>query len=285
MIIWDASKAIRRSWRQNASISLKGEDCGLVVGSMQDLSDVLHRAKDGNINVIISEYSSDMEINADKFNRYYKRTQEELIRDYINNKSALCALMKFSGVNVYDNFELNNYMTCKCILHRSNESAVVFSEFEDFYCLETEKVKINANTKTDAFINTVFSALYGTYFFDKVATVRKSTLLKAVPELSRKSITFDEFFLLVINGNLNFKQKQKIAEIMERAEANYKVLKFVSSEEEQSFLSGRIFVKERNKTKFKILNKRFGFKFSDEFIDDLFAEVNRLWMVSEGKCL
>ncbi len=272
MIVWDASKTIRRSWRQNPSVTLKGEDCGLIVGSIYELFTILQKATDG-LSVILSEYDTNIDVDPERFNRYYPRTSNELVNNYIFSKIMLTELLKALNVRVYNSKDLNNFITCKCLLETIKEPTTIISEFAEFACFASDSVQVQV---LDPAMNPIFFAIFGTYFFDKVYSGRKSTLTKDTPDLFTKKLTPDEFFPLIINGNLNSKQKEKILAVRDKIETNYTVLTRVGTEERNVFNLLDLQKSERNKTKFKLLNIKYGYKFADDFIDSLFAEVNRI---------
>lgn len=283
MLIWDASKTVRRSWRQNSSVTLKGDDCGLVVGTIYELSNILQSCQPQRVAVILSEYETNINVDPKRFNRYYERTEAELINSYIFNKVILRQLLAALRVLVYDSNDLNNYNTCKCLIGTVNEPIHVISEFEEFACFKSDKVSVELKCEQERVGTRVLFSLYGTYFLDKVVGIRKATLLKNDANLFREDLTMEEFFSLIINGNLNSKQKDKILQARDQIETNYRLLTTVTPEELDLFALLDEQKCERNKTRFKLLNLKFGYNFPVDFIDSLFAEVNRVGMVVNGR--
>lgn len=284
MIVWDASKVIRRSWRQNASLTTKGEDCGLVIGSVHEFYNILLQSNDIDFFVIMSEYCSDIKVESERFNRFYTRTQVDLINNYIKSKKQLANLLTCLGASVYYSADLNNYLTCKCLLQVLNpKSAIIYSEFDEFAAFESEAYKVVVQQEYSEFLSVLYMSIFGNYFLEKTTRIRPKTI-GSVVNFKDKNLSVEDFFSLIINGNLNFKQKHGIAEIREKVESNYRVLTVMTEEERYQFLSCYHYRGERNKTRFKLLNKKFGYKFSEDFIDNLFIELNRISaVVDNGK--
>jgi hypothetical protein len=215
MNVLDASRIIHTAWRTNSALSDAGQDVGLVVGFLHELTVLLDilKQEQGNIVVVLSEYPRHKkELVVAKFNRFFPRSEKELLANYTMMKQFLFTLFDSLPMHAINSKNLTDFECVRILqeLHVSGERLRVFAPFEEFDVLRALPGKDDLELFGDDFIkrsdtfsednyfltvnSPLYYALFGGRFTHKNVHFQKRTVVKLVPEVTNQIIGLGQFF-------------------------------------------------------------------------------------------
>jgi len=214
--ILDASRIIHTAWRTNLAMSDAGQDVGLVTGFLHDLTTfltMLGDEKDRNV-VVMSEYPSKKGLVPAKFNRFFPRSEKELLENYEMMKQFLFTL--FDSIPLYA-INSKNLTDFECVrilqdIHVPGERLRVFAPFEEFDVLRSLPgrddlvlfgddliSRVDSFQEENSFLTVnspLYYALFGGRYTHKNVRFQKRTLVKLVPEVTTQIVGLKQFFEL-----------------------------------------------------------------------------------------
>jgi hypothetical protein len=286
LCVFDASKAIRRSWRQNASVTFTGQDIGMVAGFFTEFQIFLKRLPSGSqIVVSLCEYSHELTINPDKVNRFYPRTEEELLSNYVQQKQIINNLLRCLPVCVIN---LPNYNVFDIMLELQDiaggDKWMLVTDTEDLECFSSATTLVlnylwQALPKSMPLMQDemLHISIFGNYFVDKAVSIRLATIARHSSDFFSGDVDVENMNYVIESSTLTKKQKYLFLSAEKTIRDNYRRLTGHNQLRKDSVLTCLSEKNHKNKTKFYLEFLRLQTNFAnEEFVDNIFLELNRI---------
>ncbi|MCX8008796.1 MAG: hypothetical protein N3A54_03795 [Patescibacteria group bacterium] len=226
MIILDVSKFFRIKWRMSPLLSLSGEDFGGVYHVLDYILQLRKKTED-KILIVTSEYKDKLRLHNE--NRFYDRSEEEKIANYIMQKSLLEKMISFLDVYYIYSEEFYSRQIIYTLLLNEKDNCVLYTADQDiFSILPFENVFAyeiigNGRIEERLHMSTWELVFYGFSYFLEGVSIRSKPFRQ---ELLQKEIKNMEHFFEFIESTsfLSKYQKQKIKEKKNVLENNYSML-------------------------------------------------------------
>jgi hypothetical protein len=214
MYVLDAARMIRSSWRTSPALSDAGQDVGLVTGFLHEFLSFLNlvEQRSEGVVVVFSEYGSNKkEIEPSRFNRFFPRSEKELLENYDTMKQFLFNLFDSMPIHAINSKNLTDFECVRIVqdLHEPGKKLRVFAPFEEFDVLRSlpgrEDLELfgddliprvnSFNSDTSFLLENapLYFALFGGRYTKKTVKVQRKTVLKLVPEVSTQILGLNQF--------------------------------------------------------------------------------------------
>ena len=232
MYVLDAARMIRSAWRTSPAMSDAGQDVGLVTGFLHEFLTFLNLVEQRSERVIVvfSEYGSNKKIDPSKFNRFFPRSEKELIANYDTMKQFLFTLFDAMPIHAINSKNLTDFECVRIVqdLHVPGTKLRVFAPFEEFEVLRAlpgrEDLELFGDDlipRVDSFSSEtsfltenapLYFALFGGRYTKKTVRVQRRTVLKLIPEISSRILGLNQF--------LEICSKLSVPTLRDEAESN-----------------------------------------------------------------